>query len=129
MEVLSSRTMIVTDDLERARAFYEGTLGLSLAREFGAGGSVSGVVLFLGGGFLELSLGPAPSFGRSMKLWLQVSDLADVERHLRQAGVLVLKGAERMPWGLDELWIEDPHGIEVRLIEVPPEHPLRRRID
>ena len=39
------------------------------------------------------------------------------------------KSAERMPWGLIEGWIEDPDGLELRLVEVPPDHPLRRRVD
>jgi hypothetical protein len=32
-----------------------------------------------------------------------------------------------MPWGLVELWVEDLDGNELRLVEVPPTHPLRRR--
>ena len=49
----------------------------------------------------------------------------DPEEHrLRQVGVTVKKPAGRMAWGLDEMWIEDPHGIELRLIEVPPDHPF-----
>jgi hypothetical protein len=32
-----------------------------------------------------------------------------------------------MPWGLLELWVEDPDGNELRFIEVPEDHPLRRR--
>jgi hypothetical protein len=54
-----------------------------------------------------------------------VADLAAEERRLRQAGVTVKKHG-RMAWGLDEMWVEDPHGIELRLIEVPPEYPLPR---
>ena len=53
MEVLSSRTIIATEDFDRSRAFYEETLGLSVYREYGSAGAVTGVVFFLGGGFLE----------------------------------------------------------------------------
>jgi predicted enzyme related to lactoylglutathione lyase len=127
MEVLSSRTIIVSGDLDRARSFYEETLGLRVYREYGAGGAITGVVLFLGGGFLELTGGPA-AVGDAVKLWLQVPDLDGAESGLRQAGVEIIKPAGLMPWGLIELWIADPDGIEIRLIEVPPEHPLRRRL-
>lgn len=129
MDVLSSRTIIATEDLVRSRAFYEETLGLSVYREYGSAGVVTGVVFFLGGGFLELTQGSALRTGDAIKLWLQVADLAAEEHRLRQAGVTVKKPAGRMTWGLDEMWIEDPHGIELRLIEVPPDHPLRCRLD
>ncbi len=131
VEVLSSRTIIATQDLAASRFFYERTLGLRVYREYGSHGEVTGVVFFLGGGFLELAEGP-PGPGRTgdaVKLWLQVPDLAAEELRLGQAGVGVRKPAARMPWGLDEMWIEDPDGIELRLVEVPPEHPLRRRVD
>jgi predicted enzyme related to lactoylglutathione lyase len=128
MEVLSSRTILVTGDFDRARSFYEETLGLRVYREYGFGGAVTGVVLFLGGGFLELTSGSGAVVGDAVKLWLQVPDLAVEEARLRSSGVKVNKPAERMAWGLIELWIEDPDGIEIRLVEVPPEHPLRRRL-
>ncbi len=129
MEVLSSRTIIVTTDLELSRNFFEDTLGLEVFREYGSAGVVTGVVFFLGGGFLELTTGPAASVGEAVKLWLQVADVGAEEARLREAGVVVKKPAERMPWGLNEMWIEDPHRLEIRLVEVPPEHPLRRRVD
>jgi predicted enzyme related to lactoylglutathione lyase len=129
MEVLSSRTIIVSGDLDRARSFYENSLGLRVYREYGSGGAVTGVVLFTGGGFLELTAGSPASVGNAVKIWLQVPDLDGEESRLRDAGVTINKPAGRMPWGLIELWIEDPDGIEIRLIEVPPEHPLRRRLD
>jgi len=50
-----------------------------------------------------------------------------VERTLRAAGVDVDKPTETMPWGLVELWVRDPDGNVIRLVEVPPHHPLRRR--
>jgi catechol 2,3-dioxygenase-like lactoylglutathione lyase family enzyme len=128
VEVLSSRTILVSGDLDRARAFYEGTLGLKIYREYGSGGDVTGVVLFAGGGFLELTSGSPAGTVDAVKLWLQVPALDGVESALRQARVPIIKPAGRMPWGLIELWIEDPDGIEIRLIEVPPEHPLRRRV-
>jgi hypothetical protein len=30
------------------------------------------------------------------------------------------------PWGLIEMWIEDPDGIRIVLVEVPADHPFRR---
>lgn len=127
MEVLSSRVLYHTPDLERARRFYEHVLGLHIYREYGAGGETLGVVYFLGGGFLEVSRASDPS--SPMTLWLQVADVAAEERRLRDEGVEVVKPVERMPWGLIESWVRDSEGNEFRLIEVPGDHPLRRRVN
>jgi predicted enzyme related to lactoylglutathione lyase len=127
VEVLSSRTILRVGDLARSRLFYEDVLGLRVYREYGAGGRVTGVVYFLGGGFLELTSGDHPSPDGAI-LWLQVPNVADEQERLVAAGVTVLKPAARMPWGLIELWVEDPDGTELRIVEVPDEHPLRRRV-
>lgn len=126
MNVLSSRVIYGCGDFDVERRFYERTLGLGVAREYGAGSVVLGVVLFLGGGFLELTRASAPS--PSITLWLQVPDVAAEERRLGAEGVTLVKPAELMPWGLVECWIRDPEGNELRLVEVPEDHPLRRRM-
>lgn len=126
MNVLSSRVLYRCGDFDVERRFYEQTLGLGVAREYGAGSVVLGVVLFLGGGFLELTRASPPS--PSITLWLQVPDVAAEERRLSAEGVSVVKRAEPMPWGLVECWILDPEGNELRLVEVPEDHPLRRRM-
>jgi predicted enzyme related to lactoylglutathione lyase len=127
VRVLSSRVLISGRDFTRSRAFYEETLGLDVYREYGAGGAVTGVVYFLGGGFLELTASGPPPTG--VRLWIQVPDVAAEERRLAALGVTVGQPATRMPWGLIECWVEDPDGVELRLVEVPPGHPLRRRVD
>jgi predicted enzyme related to lactoylglutathione lyase len=125
MEVLSSRVIYRARDFGALRSFYETTLGLRPYREYGVDGRVTGVVLFLGGGFLELTDGGgAPS---PLTLWLQVPNLAEEEARLRAAGVEVVKAGARMPWGLLECWARDPEGNELRLVEVPEDHPIRRR--
>ena len=125
MEVLSSRVLYRSTDFDVLRRFYEQTLGLHPYREYGALGEVLGVVYFLGGGHLEITRGDTPS--PSITLWLQVRDVRAEEDRLRGAGVEVVKGVEQMPWGLIESWVRDPEGNELRLVEVPEHHPLRRR--
>ncbi|MDP9419694.1 MAG: VOC family protein [Actinomycetota bacterium] len=127
MDVLSSRVLYRCRDFDALRTFYEDTLGLHPYREYGSGGTVAGVVLFLGGGFLELVRAVAPS--APLTLWLQVADAGGEEERLRQRGVTVVKPVERMPWGLVESWVEDPEGNELHLVEVPDDHPIRRRVD
>lgn len=125
VEVLSSRVIYRPRDFEALRRFYAETLGLRTYREYGTGGQVSGVVYFLGGGFLELASGRTPS--PPVTLWLQVPDAVAEEGRLRRAGVAVARPAGPMPWGLVECWVADPEGNELRLVEVPEDHPLRRR--
>jgi predicted enzyme related to lactoylglutathione lyase len=126
MDVLSSRILYRSADFDSLRRFYERTVGLHVYREYGAGDGLLGVVFFLGGGFLELTRAQAAS--PSITLWLQVRDVQAEEKRLRDAGVEVVKAAERMPWGLVESWVRDPEGNELRLVEVPDDHPLRRRL-
>lgn len=126
MEVLSSRVLYRSRDFDALRRFYEGTVGLQVYREYGSDDEVLGVVFFLGGGFLEISRGETSS--SSINLWLQVRDVRAEEDRLRNAGVEVAKAAERMPWGLIESWMRDPEGNELRLVEVPDDHPIRRRL-
>ncbi|MFI9151466.1 VOC family protein [Streptomyces sp. NPDC053367] len=126
VHVLSSRILLRPRDPERSRAFYGGDLGLAVHREFGTGPE-RGTVYFLGGGFLEVSgraeEGPSPA----LRLWLQVEDVAAAHEELRAKGVPVLRPPVTEPWGLIEMWIADPDGTEIVLVEIPAEHPLRFR--
>lgn len=129
MDVLSMRTIFRCRDLDRSRAFWEHTLGLTVAREYGGGGEVVGVVLFAGGGFVELTTGGGATLGDSAIVWLQVADAGAEEQRLVAAGVTIDEPARRMPWGLIECWLSDPDGVRVVLVETPPDHPLRRRVE
>ncbi|MCD2186099.1 VOC family protein [Actinomycetospora soli] len=124
MEVLSSRILIRPRDPEVAWAFYGGTLGLAIAREF-----PGGVVYFLGTGYLEVSGRGVPDAGSGPDaLWLQVRDIAAAEAELRTAGVVVTRETRTEPWGLRECWIADPDGRAIVLVEIPPDHPIRRDV-
>ena len=124
MDVLSSRVLLRPSDLERSRRFYRDVLGLAVAREFGPPDH-PGIVFFLGGGLLEVS-GSSQEPPSGMALWLQVRDVQDEFRRLSAAGVTVVRAPQREPWGLVEMWVEDPDGVPLVLVEVPADHPLRR---
>ncbi|MGW0736442.1 VOC family protein [Streptomyces sp. NPDC002851] len=126
VHVLSSRTLLRPTDPERARAFYGETLGLAVYREFGTGPD-RGTVYFLGGGFLEVSGRAERPPSPGIRLWLQVADLAAAHEELRGRGVEVVREPLREPWGLIEMWIKDPDGNDLVLVEVPADHPLRYR--
>jgi predicted enzyme related to lactoylglutathione lyase len=125
VEVLSSRILLRPAEPGRSQHFYRDVLGLAVYREFGPP-SDPGVVFFLGSGFLEVSGHSAGAAGHCVKLWLQVRDVNAEHQRLAAAGARILREPAVEPWGLAEMWIEDPDGVQIALVEVPADHPLRR---
>lgn len=125
MEVLSSRVLLRPANLGRSHHFYRDLLGLAVYREFGTPAN-PGLVFFLGTGFLEVSGHGDGAAVHSVMIWLQVRDLTAEYDRLLTAGVRVLREPVAEPWGLTEMWIEDPDGVRIVLVEVPADHPLRR---
>jgi catechol 2,3-dioxygenase-like lactoylglutathione lyase family enzyme len=125
VDVLSSRILLRPSDLDLSRRFYRDVLGLAIYREFGRPED-PGVVFFLGQGLLEVSGHAAGPAGRSVMIWIQVRDVRAEHARLAAAGVPIIREPITEPWGLIEMWIEDPDGIRIALVEVPADHPLRR---
>ena len=125
MEILASRMLLRPADYHRSLRFYRDGIGLAIAREYAA----AGTVFFAGQSLLELagygtpdhSHGPFPG-----ALWLQVRDIAATQAELESRGVAIAREARREPWGLHEMHVTDPDGITLIFIEIPPDHPLRR---
>ncbi|MEU8986044.1 VOC family protein [Streptomyces sp. NPDC048558] len=126
VHVLSGRTLLHPTDPERSRVFYGEQMGLAIHREFGTGPE-RGTVYFLGGGFLEVSGRSETPPSPAVRLWLQVEDLAAAHDELRGKGVEIVRPPVKEPWGLVEMWIADPDGTRIVLVEVPADHPLRYR--
>ena len=125
MDVLSSRILLRPSDLDRSHRFYRDILGLAIYREFGPPND-PGLVFFLGQGLLEVSGHAIGPIGHSVMIWIQVRDVRAEHVRLAAAGVTIVRQPAVEPWGLIEMWIEDPDGIRVVLVEVPAGHPLRR---
>ncbi|GAA4559304.1 VOC family protein [Planotetraspora kaengkrachanensis] len=125
MEVLSSRILLRPADLDASRRFYRDVLGLAVHREFGPADD-PGVVFFLGQGLLEVSGRSEGPSGRGPAIWLQVRDVHAERDRLAAAGVAISRGPVTEPWGLVEMWIADPDGTPIVIVEIPPDHPLRR---
>ena len=124
MDVLSSRVLLRPTDPEATRRFYRDVLGLAVHREFGPPDS-PGIVFLTGGGFLEVS-GRGEARHDGVALWLQVRDLAAEHERLRDAGARITREPQVEPWRLREMWLVDPDGVRIVLVEVPADHPLRR---
>jgi hypothetical protein len=84
------------------------------------------VVFFPGRGWLEVSGHADGPPERSAMIWIQVWDVRAARARLAAAGVPVIRKPAAEPWGLTELWIQDPDVIRIVLVEVPADHPLRR---
>ncbi|MEW1809944.1 VOC family protein [Pseudarthrobacter phenanthrenivorans] len=125
MEVLGSRILLHSSDPERSQWFYRHTLGLAIYREFGSP-DAPGMVFFLGNGLLEVSGHSVDPPGMAMAIWIQVRDVQLEHERLLAAGVPVISPPQQEPWGLVEMWIADPDGVRIVLVEVPEDHPLRR---
>ena len=125
MEVLCSRMLLRPSELDRSHRFYRDTLGLAIHRQFGSA-EAPGLVFFLGNGFLEVSGRSSESPGTALALWLQVRDVHAEHRRLLDIGVPILREPRQEAWGLVEMWIADPDGVQIVLVEIPEGHPLRR---
>lgn len=128
MDILTGRTLLRPTDPARSQAFYADTLGLAVYREFGPPDSPSMVLLY-GNGLLEVSGQATPRTETGtplMSLWFQVRDVVAEYDRLRNLGVTTLREPRTESWGLLEAWIADPDGIEIVLVQIPADHPLRR---
>ena len=125
MEVLGSRILLHPAEPERSQRFYRDTLGLAIYREFGSR-DAPGLLFFLGNGFLEVSGRSADPHGSALAIWIQVRDVQLEHERLLAAGIPVIRKPQQEPWGLVEMWIADPDGVRIVLVEVPNDHPLRR---
>lgn len=125
MEVLSGRVLVRPSDPDRSRRFYRDVLGLAVYREFGPDDN-PGMVFFTGHGLVEVSGQADRGVGADVALWLQVRDVHAEYERLRAAGVPIDRPPRREPWGLVEMWLADPDGVPIVLVEVPADHPLRR---
>ena len=125
MEVLQSRVLYRPVDYAGSVAFYRDVVGLHILREWG-----TGTVFFLGGGgLLELSRSAGPVTDDKISLWLQVRDVDAEFARLEAAGVTVAEAPVDEPWGLREARVRDPDGLMLVLVEIPPDHPMRRGRD
>jgi catechol 2,3-dioxygenase-like lactoylglutathione lyase family enzyme len=119
MEILASRMLIRPVDYQKSLEFYRDGIGLAIAREY-----PGGTVFYAGQSLIELAGHGTPSAGGSM--WLQVRDVYAVEIELKGRGVRIARDATREPWGLHEMHVLDPDGVNLIFVQVPESHPLRR---
>ncbi|MEZ0342823.1 VOC family protein [Mycobacterium sp. pV006] len=126
MDILASRVLFRPKDYARTVAFYRDGLGLAIAREYAAG-----TVFYAGQSLIEIAGHGGPDEGAPPfpgALWLQVRDVYATQEEFRARGVTITREAKQEPWGLLEMHVSDPDGVELIFVQVPDDHPLRRDI-
>ncbi|MBF6473232.1 MULTISPECIES: VOC family protein [Nocardia] len=123
MDILSSRIILRPADYEATLAFYRDGLGLAIAREY-----PGGTVFFAGQSLVEVAAhgGSGKSSSFEGAIWLQVRDVSAAAAELALKGIAIDRAPVEEPWGLHEMWVRDPDGVPIVLVEVPPSHPIRR---
>ncbi|WP_227997210.1 VOC family protein [Nocardia australiensis] len=123
MDILSSRIVLRPANHAETLAFYRDTLELAPAREY-----PGGTVFFAGQSLVEVAAhgGTGDSTSFSGAIWLQVRDVSTAAVELALKGIPIDRAPAREPWGLIEMWIHDPDGVPIVLVEVPQDHPIRR---
>ncbi|MEU1549944.1 VOC family protein [Nocardia sp. NPDC005745] len=123
MDILSSRIILRPADYQATLAFYRDGLELAIAREY-----PGGTVFFAGQSLIEVAAhgGSGESSSFEGAIWLQVRDVSAAAVELALKGIAIDRAPVEEPWGLHEMWVHDPDGVPVVLVEVPPSHPIRR---
>ncbi|MFI5780385.1 VOC family protein [Nocardia sp. NPDC051570] len=123
MDILSSRVILRPANYERTLEFYRDGLGLAIAREY-----PGGTVFFAGQSQIEIAAhgrrADAPT-DFAGALWLQVRDVHDTAAELALRGIVIDRQPVQESWGLIEMWLRDPDGMPIVLVEVPAGHPMR----
>jgi Glyoxalase/Bleomycin resistance protein/Dioxygenase superfamily len=78
------------------------------------------VAFFLGQGLLKVAGHTDGAPGRSVMIWIQVRDVRAGRARLAAAGVPVIREPAAESWAPAEMWIQDPDGIRIVLVEVSP---------
>jgi hypothetical protein len=124
VDILSSRVILRPVNYEHTLAFYRDGLALAIAREY-----PGGTVFFAGQSLIEVAAhgrreGAPTDFAGA--LWLQVRDAGAAAVELALKGILIDRPPAQESWGLIEMWLHDPDGVPIVLVQVPEDHPIRR---
>ena len=115
--------MIAVRDLDRARKFYEDTLGLETRDEWGG----EGVTLKSGDTTINVYRSEFAGTNKATALTFDVDDIDSEVRDLKENGIFLehydMPGLERqgdvyVAQGMKTAWFKDPDGNILSLIEV-----------
>jgi len=113
-------TTITVTDLKKSLAFYQDVLGLEIARRMQPNPDME--IVFLGEGGTQVELiwnraTAAVSFGKDISIGFVVESLEQFRKLLEQKGIPVHSGPFQPNPFIKFLYIQDPDGLKVQLVE------------
>ena len=94
-----------TSDVSKARRFYADILGLEVAMDLGW------IVTFASPAQMPPQLSVATEGGSGTPvpdISIEVDDLAEIERRVREEGLVIEYGPITEPWGVRRFYVRDP---------------------
>lgn len=113
-------TTIHVINLKESMSFYEKVLGLKPEREFSPSPHMH--IAFLGNGetkieLIEASDAPSPNYGQDLSLGFSVYSVEEMIHFLEKEGIPILAGPLSPNPGIRFLYILDPNGLKIQLVE------------
>jgi len=105
---------LATPDVSEAKRFYADILGLEVAMDLGW------IVTFVAPSQAAPQLSVASEGGSGTAvpdLSIEVDDLAEVERRVRAAGLVIEYGPTVEAWGVRRFYVKDPLGRVVNITQ------------
>jgi catechol 2,3-dioxygenase-like lactoylglutathione lyase family enzyme len=106
-------TNFATSDVSKARRFYTDILGLEVAMDLGW------IVTFASPAQMAPQLSVATEGGSGTPVpdvSIEVDDLDEVERRVREEGLVIEYGPTTEPWGVRRFYVRDPLGRLVNIL-------------
>ena len=114
MKVKRIVSNVATSDVDKAKAFYEGILGLEVLMDLGwirTYGSSAKMTIQLSVMSEGGSGTPVPD------LSIEVDDVEEALTRARKAGVAIEYGPATEPWGVRRFYVRDPFGKLVNILQ------------
>lgn len=114
MKVLRIVPNIATENVEAARRFYGDLLGLDLLMDMGW------IATYGSNDQMKLQVSVMSEGGSGTPvpdMSIEVDDLGEALRRMRNAGIAVTYGPAVEPWGVKRFFVRDPFGRLVNILE------------
>ncbi len=106
-------TNLAASDIDEARRFYGDVLGLDVAMDLGWIVTLSSPAT----ASPQLSIATEGGSGTVVpELSIEVDDIAEAERRIRDAGIEIEYGPVTEPWGVRRFYVRDPLGRLVNMV-------------
>jgi catechol 2,3-dioxygenase-like lactoylglutathione lyase family enzyme len=106
-------TNFATSDVSKARSFYADVLGLEVAMDLGW------IVTFASPARMAPQLSVAIEGGSGTPvpdISIEVDNLDEIERRVREEGLVIEYGPTTEPWGVRRFYVRDPMGRLVNIL-------------